>query len=89
MKLKSLKIPVIHEPFIPDDYTEHGVEKGAKVTEKDIKDKDMSLIFSSTKALNLKECFEWMEGHKKEFMPTTIIVDTDDGDEIISYKKNL
>ena len=86
MRLKSLRIPVIHEPNIPNDYTEHGVEKGAKVSGKEIEDEDMSRIFTSTMSFSLKECFEWMEGHKKEFMPSTIIVDSDDGNEILSYK---
>ena len=79
---KRLKLPFLYEPEIPVDYTEKGVERGAKVTDGNVDNPDVLRIYEATKDLSLEEAYTWLDKHQQEFNPTTIIIDIDEGDEL-------
>ncbi len=81
-----MKLPFLYEPEIPLNYTERGVEKGAKVTDGKVTNKDVLRIYEATRDMSLEEAEAWMEEHKGELDETTLIVDTDNGDELADYK---
>ena len=80
-----MRIPFYHEPEIPDNYTERGADHGARLTPEEIDNPDMRRVFVETRDMGLQEAFAWMEEHCKEFSPTTIIIDTDQGDSLSQY----
>lgn len=86
MKLKRIKITFQYEPEIPDNYTEHGVEKGAKLSNGGVSNPDVERIFEETKPLPLMEALSWLDAHKQEFSRQTLIIDTDNGDEVAKMK---
>lgn len=75
-----------YEPEIPFDYTEHGVEKGAKLEIDEMTNVDMQRIFSATKQMNLEETFTWLDEHEKDFCRDTVIIDTDDAAGLSQYR---
>ena len=80
------RIPFLYEPIIMPDYTEHGVETGAKIEEYEIHNRDVEYIFNATKPLNLDDSMAWLRTHEKEFDKSTVIVDTDDGYSLSQYR---
>ena len=85
MWLKCLRLPFQYEPEIPDDYTEQGVEKGAKMRDCNVTHPDVVCILAKTKPLKLEDALSWIDVHQKEFAFSTVIVDTDDGKELSVY----
>ena len=81
-----MRLSFLYEPEIPLNYTERGVEKGAKVTDGKVTNKDVLRIYEATHDMSLEEAEAWMEEHKGELDETTLIVDTDNGDELADYK---
>lgn len=86
LKKRRRRLPFLYEPVIPVDYTEHGVETGAKIDEQKIDIPDVEYIFNTTKPFNLEQTKEWLWAHGYEFAPTTVIVDTDDGNALAKYR---
>lgn len=80
------RIPFIYEPVISPDYTEHGVETGAKIDEYDIRNRDVEYIFNATKPLNLEASMAWIQAHETEFAESTVVIDTDDGYSLTQYR---
>ena len=87
MSLKRLRYPFLYEPEIPEDYSERGVENGAKLNNGQVDTPDVLYIVEATKPLSLDEAFAWMEKHHGEFQPSTVIIDTDKGDELVEKYK--
>ena len=85
MTINRLRHPFQHDPFIPDDYTEQGVEKGAKYSDGRVDNPDVLRILEETEALPLDEVVTWLDVHRDELDPTTLIVDTDDGHALADY----
>jgi hypothetical protein len=85
MFFRRQKLPFLYESEIPMDYTEQGVEKGAKVTDGNVDNPDVLRIYEATKNLSLEEACVWLDRHQSEFDPTTIIVDTDNGDDLTRF----
>ena len=85
MWFKSLHLPFQYEPEIPDDYTERGVEKGAKMQDSNVTHPDVLRILTETKPLKLVDALFWIDAHQKEFAFSTVIVDTDDGKKLSVY----
>ena len=85
MKWIRFNVPFLHEPQVPDDYSEHGTEKGAKMQNNNVTHPDVLRILSETKQLPLDEALEWIDEHKNEFAISTAIVDTDDGEKLSEY----
>jgi len=74
-----------YEPEVPDDYTEHGVEKGAKMEDSHVTHPDVLRILETTKPLPLQEALAWLDDHVKDFGFSTVIVNTDDGKALTLY----
>lgn len=86
MTFKRIKRTFQYEPDVPDTYTEHGVEKGAKAEDGKIDSPDMVRIVSETRGMTQDEVFAWLNDHRIEFKPLPYIVDTDSGDEVAKMK---
>ena len=86
---KRFRYTFQYEPEIPDSYTENGVEKGAKLSDGRVNNPDVLRILEATKSLTLSETLEWLEAHKREYHPKTVLLDTDDGDEFVRCYKAL
>ena len=87
MRFIHLRVPYFYEPDIPDDYTEKGVEKGAKLNKYKVTHPDVLRILTETRALSLQDALSWIDQHQQEFDFSTVIVDTDDGKKLEVYAR--
>ena len=74
------------EEFIPKNYSERGVDTGAKLEEQLVGNVDLERIHSRTKSMSLAEILAWLDKHGEEFDETTFIVNTDDGNALDTLK---
>jgi lipopolysaccharide/colanic/teichoic acid biosynthesis glycosyltransferase len=74
------------EEFIPKDYSERGVETGAKLEDHLVAYEDLQRIFNATKDMDLSMSMAWLDQHHEEFGPNTFIVYTDDGNALDTLK---
>ena len=74
------------EEFIPKDYSEVGVERGAKLEEELVGNQDLERIHARTKDMGLQEILDWLDKHHEEFNESTFIVNTDDGNALDTLK---
>lgn len=81
------QLPFYYEPDVPADYTEHGCEKGAKFEDAVVDNPDIQRIFATVKPMNLEESLAWIDAHEGEFDPSTVIIDTDDGNSLSQYRE--
>jgi len=84
---RRTRIPFYYEPEIPADYTEHGVEKGAKIETQKVENRDILRFFTINRSMNLDNSLVWLDKHKAEFDPTTVIIDTDDVHSLSQYRQ--
>ncbi len=80
------RIPFYYEPEIPSDYTEQGVELGAKLKDTELDNSDIRRIYNATTTLNLADSLAWMDAHESEFDSSTVIIDTVDGHSLSQYR---
>ena len=76
---KPLVTPQWEEQFIPDDYTENGVERGAKLRDHLTANRDLDALFEAANTLKLNSLYYWIEDKQEAFEDSTFIVNTDDG----------
>ena len=74
------------EEFIPKNYSEIGVERGAKLEEELVGNQDLERIHARTKDMGLQEILDWLDKHHEEFDESTFIVNTDDGNALDTLK---
>ena len=74
------------EQFIPKNYSEVGVENGAKLEEELVGNVDLERIHARTKSMGLTEILAWLDKHNEEFDESTFIVNTDDGNALDTLK---
>ena len=67
------------EQFIPENYSEQGVETGAKFERHLATNQDLKTIFKATKYLDVNGIEEWLDAHMEQFDDSTFIVNTDEG----------
>ncbi|MCR5520277.1 MAG: sugar transferase, partial [Bacteroidales bacterium] len=67
------------EQFIPENYSEEGVKRGAKFERNLVNNPDLNAIFRATKDLDINGIDAWLDNHMDQFDDTTFIVDTDSG----------
>lgn len=67
------------EQFIPENYSEQGVETGAKFERHLATNQDLKTIFKATKYLDVNGIEEWLDTHMEQFDDSTFIVNTDEG----------
>lgn len=76
------------EEFIPKNYSETGVDTGAKLEDELVAYRDLEWIHSRTKRMGLKEIMAWLDKHHDEFEESTFIVNTDDGNALDTLKNH-
>ena len=76
------------EQVIPKDYSERGVETGAKLEDDLVGDVDLARIHARTKDMGLLEILTWLDKHHDEFDESTFIVNTDDGNALDALKNH-
>ena len=90
MSLFNCKKPWVElqheEQFIPKNYSEPGVDSGAKLEEELVGNVDVSRIHARTKSMSLTEILAWLDKHQDEFDESTFIVNTDDGNALDTLK---
>ena len=74
------------EEYIPKNYSEIGVENGAKLEEELVGNVDLERIHNATKKMALDEILAWLDEHHGEFDESTFIVNTDDGNALDTLK---
>ena len=74
------------EQFIPENYSEQGVETGAKLEHHFTVNQDLKTIFDATREMNLNEINDWLDKHMEQFDDSTFIVNTDSGASLDGLK---
>lgn len=68
------------------DYTEEGVETGAKLDLDSMPDCDAKRVCEATKTVRRDDFWKWIKEHRKEFSPTTLIASGDKGEDFKLYQ---
>ena len=76
------------EEFISKNYSETGVDTGAKLEDELVAYRDLEWIHSRTKRMGLKQIMAWLDKHHDEFEESTFIVNTDDGNALDTLKNH-
>ena len=76
------------EEFIPKNYSETGVDTGAKLEDEMVAYRDLNWIHSRTKSMGLNEIMSWLDKHHDEFDESTFIVNTDDGNALDTLRNH-
>lgn len=81
------KSPWVRLQYEPDlrDYTERGVETGAKLDITSVSDPDVLKVFNASHSIDRGQLWPWLKEHESEFSKSTLLVDTDDGDSLLQY----
>ncbi len=74
--------------FSPDNYSEDGVESGAKLENHIASSKDLYKIFKATLDLGLGDFLKWLDSHSQELDDTTFVVNTDDGNALDDLRRH-
>lgn len=74
------------EQFIPENYTEQGVETGAKFERHLATNHDLRTIFRATKKLDENGIEQWLDDHMEQFNDSTFVVNTDEGASLDGLK---
>ena len=69
-------------PFIAKDYSEAGVETGAKLEEQLVGNVDLARIFNATKKMSQSEASAWLAKNRDSFDASTFVINTDDGNAL-------
>ena len=85
-KRKKPWVDLQHEEEFVQNWSERGVETGAKLEETLVAYQDLEWIHSRTKSMSLDEILAWLDKHHEEFDETTFIVNTDDGNALDTLK---
>ena len=90
MRLFKRRKPIVslrfEEQFIPENYSEQGVESGAKLEQHLTVNRDLKTIFNATKKLSLGETKSWLDSHMEQFDDSTFVVNTDSGASLDGLK---
>lgn len=76
------------EEFIPKNYSETGVDTGAKLEDELVAYRDLNWIHSRTKSMGLHGIMSWLDKHHDEFEDSTFIINTDDGNALDTLKNH-
>ena len=83
---KKAWVDLQHEEEFVQNWSERGVETGAKLEESLVAYNDLERIHSRTKSMGLDEILAWLDKHSDEFDESTFIVNTDDGNALDTLK---
>ena len=87
-KRKKPWVDLQHEDEFIQNYSERGVETGAKLENDLVGNVDLSRIHARTKDMSLSEILAWLDKHHDEFDESTFIVNTDDGNALDTLKNH-
>ena len=85
MKQKRKRRPWVtlqYEALTPPDYTERGVESGAKLEEQIVGNQDLQQIHWHSLNTSPQEFKKWLQEHAESFSADTYVVNTDDGNAL-------
>ena len=92
MKLFNRKRPWItlryDADFIPENYSEEGVESGAKLDNHIASSKDLYKIFKATLDLGVGEFLHWLDTNSQALDDSTFVVNTDDGNALDDLRRH-
>ena len=74
------------EAYIPADYSEEGVDTGAKLEEQIVGNQDLQRIHWATMHMSRSDFSDWIQREAENFGPDTYIVNTDDGNALDTLK---
>ena len=74
------------EQSIPENYSERGVETGAKIEQHFTVNPDLKTIFEATQEMGINEIDKWLDSHMYQFEDSTFIVNTDQGEALDGLK---
>ena len=74
------------EEFVPSNYSEAGVNTGAKLEDEIVGNNDLERIHNTTKNLDVSGFLTWLDEHHDSFDSSTYIVNTDDGNALDTLK---
>lgn len=74
------------EEFVPSNYSEAGVNTGAKLEDEIVGNIDLERIHNTTKNLDVSGFLTWLDEHHDSFDSSTYIVNTDDGNALDTLK---
>ena len=83
---KKAWVDLQHEEEFVQNWSERGVETGAKLEESLVAYEDLARIHARTKSMDLNEILAWLDKHSDEFEESTFIVNTDDGNALDTLK---
>ena len=87
-KRKKPWVDLQHEEEFIQNYSERGVETGAKLENDLVGNVDLARIHARTKDMGLLEILAWLDKHHDEFDESTFIVNTDDGNALDALKNH-
>ncbi len=70
---------------VPENYSEFGVNRGAKIEKSSARYEDLALIMDAVKRLPTQELCPWLEAHKTELMPRTLVLYALDAADLQPY----
>ena len=76
------------EQYIPLNWTEDGVETGAKLEDHIASSKDLYKIFKATQDLDRDQFVDWLEHHSQGLDDSTFVVNTDDGNALNDLRRH-
>ena len=90
MSLFKRRKPIVslrfEEQFIPENYSERGVESGAKLEQHFTVNHDLKVIFDATRDLDQKGIDSWLNAHMDQLEDSTFVVNTDSGASLDGLK---
>ena len=76
------------EDFIPENYSEEGVQSGAKLEHHIASSRDLYTIFKATLDLGLNDFLKWLDDHSQGLDDSTFVVNTDDGNALDDLRRH-
>ena len=85
---RKTREPWVRLQYEPDleAYTEIGVDTGAKLDVSSVSNPDVLRVFEASHSLDRSLLWPWIIEHIDSFAPSTVFLDTDDGDFLASYR---
>ena len=83
-----MRKPFVQFQYEPDlsDYTEQGVSSGAHLDLSSVDNPDVVRVFEASRSIDRNQLWPWLVENIHTFAPGTVLLDTDDGNFLASYR---
>ena len=83
-----MRKPIVQFQYEPDlsDYTEQGVSSGAHLDLSSVDNPDVIRVFEASRSIDRDQLWPWLVENIHTFAQGTVLVDTDDGNFLASYR---